>query len=1054
LSGRQPFRGDTPTDTLANILQREPEPLNFAALPPDLDQIVGKMLAKDLEARYSTVADVVADLKALQKRIEFEAELRRTPLPDMRTEAQTQMIQSAKRLSALPVDSGAARADEGFWVAVLPFKHRGGGSDLEALAEGLSEEIVTGLSRFSYLKVIARSSTLGFTESTDIRSVGKQLGARYVMEGSLRQAGSVLRVTVQLIDTSTGAHLWAETYNCTFRAEAVFELQDDLVPRIVSTVADWYGVLPHSMSETVRLKPPDQLTPYEALLRSFGYFERIAAEEHAIVRSSLQRAVAQEPGNADGWAMLSMMYGEEHRFGFNVEPDSLGRSLEAARHAVDVAHANHFAWLALAQALFFRKEFDPFQDAAERAIVLNSMDGSTVEYLGHLIAFSGNWERGCELAERGRRLNPNHPSWYWSVPFLDAYRKGDYRGARPFLLKGNPQKNWLMQALLAAVHGQLGESEAAARPLREVLMMRPDFQLIAHDEFAKWYLPELVDHLMDGLRKAGLETAGQEIPSAFPSGSNPANVSRADEAFTAGLTSSELSVQNGVAKPGSARATKAKSSTHNPKSRLWLIPILGLLVLVGGILAYHYLPTRGKQIESIAVMPFVNEGGNKDVEYLSDGMTETLISSLSQLPNLNVKARSSVFRYKGKETDAKTIGKALNVQAILNGRVVQRGDQVTLSLELVDVATENAIWSQQYNRTQTDLVTLQSEIARAVSSRLKSKLSGADVAKVEKTYTTNPEAYQLYLKGRFYWNKRTGESLRQAVEFYNQAIERDQNYALAYSGLAETYVLYSFYGIASPKASMPQAKAAALRAVEIDDSVAEAHSALGNYLLFFEFDRAGGEKELRRAIELNPNYATAHHWLGLNLLTVLKRFDEAISEMKRAEELDPLSPVISADAGLALVYARRYDEAIAQTKRALSLDPNFFSARYTLGYAYDGKRLYTEAIAEYRRALALNDDPYVKALLVSSMVKSGRQADALKLVKELKAESATLYVPNYCLAMAYTALGGKEEAFGLLEKDIAEHSSFVSVLAVEPAFDDLRNDPRFKAMLRRLNLPE
>jgi TolB-like protein/Flp pilus assembly protein TadD len=453
-------------------------------------------------------------------------------------------------------------------------------------------------------------------------------------------------------------------------------------------------------------------------------------------------------------------------------------------------------------------------------------------------------------------------------------------------------------------------------------------------------------------------------------------------------------------------------------------------------------------------MPFVNEGGNKDVEYLSDGMTETLISSLSQLPNLNVKARSSVFRYKGKETDAKTIGKALNVQAILNGRVVQRGDQVTLSLELVDVATENAIWSQQYNRTQTDLVTLQSEIARAVSSRLKSKLSGADVAKVEKTYTTNPEAYQLYLKGRFYWNKRTGESLRQAVEFYNQAIERDQNYALAYSGLAETYVLYSFYGIASPKASMPQAKAAALRAVEIDDSVAEAHSALGNYLLFFEFDRAGGEKELRRAIELNPNYATAHHWLGLNLLTVLKRFDEAISEMKRAEELDPLSPVISADAGLALVYARRYDEAIAQTKRALSLDPNFFSARYTLGYAYDGKRLYTEAIAEYRRALALNDDPYVKALLVSSMVKSGRQADALKLVKELKAESATLYVPNYCLAMAYTALGGKEEAFGLLEKDIAEHSSFVSVLAVEPAFDDLRNDPRFKAMLRRLNLPE
>jgi len=253
---------------------------------------------------------------------------------------------------------------------------------------------------------------------------------------------------------------------------------------------------------------------------------------------------------------------------------------------------------------------------------------------------------------------------------------------------------------------------------------------------------------------------------------------------------------------------------------------------------------------------------------------------------------------------------------------------------------------------------------------------------------------------------------------------------------------------------MPQAKAAALKALEMDDSLAEAHAALGKYLSFFEFNKAGGEKELRRAIELNPNYATAHHWLGLDLLAVTKRFDEAIPEMKRAEELDPLSPVISADAGFALILGRRYDEAILQTKRALSLDANFANARYTLGYAYDGKGLYAEAIAEFRKALALNDDPYVKALLVRSLAKSGRRGEAVKIVEELESESATRYVPNYCLAMAYTALGEKDEAFALLEKDIAEHSSFVSVLAVEPALDDLRGDPRFKVMLKRLNLPE
>ena len=404
--------------------------------------------------------------------------------------------------------SSETRTDEGFLVAALPFKSSGTDAALKSLAEGLSEDISTALSRFSYLRVIARGSTLRYAnQAMDLRAVGKELGARYVMEGSLRQSGAKLRLAVQLVDATRGTHLWAETYEREFSSENIFELQDDLVPRIVSTVADWYGVLPHSMSETVRLKPPDQLSPYEALLRSFGYFENIATEEHALVRSALERAVDQEPGNADAWAMLSMLFGEEHRFGFNVKPDSLGRSLDAARRAVAIAHANHFAWLALAQALFFRKEFDPFRDAAEKAIALNPMDGSTVEYLGHLIAFSGNWERGCKLAERARQLNPNHPSWYWSVPFLDAYRKGDYLSARTFLMKGNPQQNWLMHALLVAVQGQLGEREAAERHLRDVLIMMPEFPSIARGEFAKWYLPDLVDHLMEGLRKAGLESA-------------------------------------------------------------------------------------------------------------------------------------------------------------------------------------------------------------------------------------------------------------------------------------------------------------------------------------------------------------------------------------------------------------------------------------------------------------------------------------------------------------------------------------------------------------------
>ena len=458
-----------------------------------------------------------------------------------------------------------------------------------------------------------------------------------------------------------------------------------------------------------------------------------------------------------------------------------------------------------------------------------------------------------------------------------------------------------------------------------------------------------------------------------------------------------------------------------------------------------------KAIQSIAVMPFVNASGNADVEYLSDGMTETLISSLSQLPNLSVKGRSSVFRYKGKDTDTKTIGKELNVQAILNGRLVERGDQLTLSLELLDAQTENVIWSEQYNRKQADLVSLQSEIARDVSSKLKSKLSGADVAKVEKNYTTNPEAYQLYLKGKFFWNTRTTESLKQAVDFYNQAIAKDPNYALAYSGLAETYVLFSSYDVAPANDSMPQAKAAAVRALSIDDSLAEAHNALGFYLSNYEWDREGSEKEYRRAIELKPNYSTAHHWLGADLANS-KRVDDSLVELRRAEELDPLSVIIGTNLGDTLVYARRYDEAITQYKRTLVRNPNFAYAHRALGWVYGLKGMYPEAIAETRKAMQLGN--FGNGFLGLWLAKSGNRAEALKVLEDLKQEATVKYIQNYDFALIYIGLGEKEEALNYLEKHMLAHAETASSYAVAPELDDLRSEPRFKEMLKRMNLPE
>ena len=402
---------------------------------------------------------------------------------------------------------------------MLPFRYSGGNAELTALAEGLTEDIVTGFSRFSYLRVIARGSTLRFAqESGDMRSAGKELGARYVMEGSLRQAGTKLRLSVQLVDTHSGAHLWAETYDRSLQSETVFELQDELVPRIVSTVADTHGVLPYSMSQTLRGKSPELLTPYEAFLRGFSYFKHVNEEEHASVRAGLEQAVQQEPGNADCWALLAMLYREENNHGFNLRPDPVGRAFAAARRAIDIAPSNHLAHHALASVLFFRKETQAFRSSAERAIALNPLDGFTMAYMGFLLSYSGDWDRGCELVEKARNLNPNHPGWYWFPPFFRAYRKGDYRGALEFALKVNMPGFWRNELALAATYGQLGELQLARNAARELLAVRPNFAQVAREECAKWWNPELVENLLAGLRKAGLEIADVQVKEPRSSG--------------------------------------------------------------------------------------------------------------------------------------------------------------------------------------------------------------------------------------------------------------------------------------------------------------------------------------------------------------------------------------------------------------------------------------------------------------------------------------------------------------------------------------------------------
>jgi serine/threonine protein kinase/Tfp pilus assembly protein PilF len=503
------------------------------------------------------------------------------------------------------------------------------------------------------------------------------------------------------------------------------------------------------------------------------------------------------------------------------------------------------------------------------------------------------------------------------------------------------------------------------------------------------------------------------------------------------------------------QTTTNQTVSNDPKTKYLLIGLLSLIVLAGGFFGYKYLsPIR--QIESIAVMPFVNASGNTEVEYLSDGMTETLINSLSQLPNLSVKARSSVFRYKGKEVEPQTVGSELSVQAILNGRVIQRGDNLILSLELVDARTGNQIWGEQYNRKMTDIVSLQTEIARDISNKLRAKLTGAEQQQVAKNYTVNPEAYQLYLQGRYHWNKRTVEGVNKATEYFQKAIEKDPTYALAYVGLADSYIVVPNL---QRREVFPKAKAAALKALEIDESLGEAHAALANIGFYYEWNWANAEREYKRAIELSPNYATAHHWYGESLAG-LGRFDESFTEYNRALELDPLSLAISTDLGMAYYYARQYDRAIEHLKKLIELDPNYVRTHFYLARVYEEKGMFEEAFAEREKGIILSGGNAEKVArekiqITNALKTSGAKGYWQKLL-DLTEESAQQKgeSPNSLdMAVLYARLNKRHEAFEWLEKAYQERES-LSFLNAESDWDNLRDDPRFQDLLRRVGLPQ
>ncbi len=503
--------------------------------------------------------------------------------------------------------------------------------------------------------------------------------------------------------------------------------------------------------------------------------------------------------------------------------------------------------------------------------------------------------------------------------------------------------------------------------------------------------------------------------------------------------------------PVAEEKTRHSSSRSNKLKWLWATAAVALLA-IGAFTFWFFAYRNAKRIESIAVLPFTNESGNPEMDYLSDGMTETLIGSLSQLPHLNVKARNSVFRYKGKEISPQAIGRELNVQAILTGRVIQHGDDLMLYLSLVDAATENNIWSRQYSRKMTNLVVLQSDIARDVANGLGAKLSGEDEQRVAKNYTKNQEAYQFYLKGRYHVLTTRQSGAEIGISYYRQAIEIDPNYALAYAGIAEACVGRAF-GSEMPSAEVfTKAKEAAQKAVELDEQLAEAHVALGWISLFYDWDWEASENHVKRALELNPNNADAHLASGM-LFCDTGRCDNGLAELKRAVELDPLNLRNNAVEGEYLYFAGRTDEALARFQKTFELEPNFYLAHLFASSAYTDQGRFAEAITEAQTAKKLNPIGSVPiAFLGYALAKSGNQAEALTLLEELLRISTKRYVSPYNIALIYNGLDDRDQTLAWLERAIEQRDLRMTFLKVEPKWNNLRSDARFQEIIRRVGI--
>jgi len=637
---------------------------------------------------------------------------------------------------------------------------------------------------------------------------------------------------------------------------------------------------------------------------------------------------------------------------------------------------------------------------------------------------------------RGRSVDKRTDIWSLGVLVYEMVA-----GRVPF--PGDTSSDVIAQILTKEPPSLLLVSSEATERLDEIVQKA----LVKDREERYQHVKDLLIDLKRLKHKLDVEA---EIERSSPPTGNSSGATRASgehidraTAHTAAVSTSE----SGYAQPTSSAEYLVTEIKRHKTGTMLVLAVL-IVVFIAG---YAYFTARPQRITSVAVLPFVNTAGDPEMEYLSDGISESLINSLSKLSSLKVIARGSSFKFRGRDADPQEVAKALGVQAVVSGRLVRFGDQLQVSAEMVDARQGTQMWGEQYNRPASDLLQVQGEISREIADKLRLHLSSGERQQLASHETANPQAYELLLKGRFYRGKGGTENGKKAIEYLNQALAVDPNYALVHAELSRLYWGLIGDSVLDPKVYTPKAEQEAQKALELDENLAEAHLALAHVKLT-AWDWATAEREYKRAVELNPNLGEAHRWYSF-YLSLMGHHDEAIAEIKRARALDPLSPGVNTNVGFRLYFARRYDEAVDALQKALELDQNYPPAHTILGFTYAAKGSFPEAIAEFQQAINSGDaSSSTRIYLGAAYAKAGSRDEAQAILNELR--NTTGYVSPGELAALYAALGEREQAFASLERAYTAHDVQLQFLGVDPALDPLRSDPRFQALMRRVGLPQ